>query len=43
MNAWERFFYGCLAVAFIVILGGCGTVGGIAKCALLENTPNHCN
>jgi hypothetical protein len=23
MNRWERFFYGCVAVAFILFVGGC--------------------
>jgi hypothetical protein len=43
MTIWERFFFGCLAVVFIVILEGCSTVSGVAKCALLENTHNRCD
>lgn len=39
MTRWEKLFFGCLAVAFIVFLEGCA----VAKCALLDNTTHHCD
>ena len=30
MTKWERFFLSCLAVAFIVVLGGCSTLKALS-------------